>query len=129
MGAAAHFLKPVTREQLVDAFRNLESRSSHRIRRVLVVDDDATLRESVASLLGRSDVQITTAGSVADALGKLREATFDCIVTDLGMPDQSGYELLETMAAGERYSVPPKSPETDERLLLFSRRTRKSTWS
>jgi CheY-like chemotaxis protein/signal transduction histidine kinase/CHASE3 domain sensor protein len=129
MGAAAHMLKPVTREQLIDAFRNLESRSSRRIRRVLVVDDDATLRESVASLLGRSDVQITTAASVADALEKLREATFDCIVTDLGMPDQSGYELLETMATGERYSVPPiivytgraLRPEEEQRLRKYSK--------
>jgi signal transduction histidine kinase/DNA-binding response OmpR family regulator/CHASE3 domain sensor protein len=129
MGAAAHLIKPVTREQLVGAFRNLEMRSAHRIRRVLVVDDDATLRESVASLLGRSDVQITTAASVPDALGKLRETTFDCIVTDLGMPEQSGYELLETMAAGERYSVPPVIvytgrallPEEEQRLRKYSK--------
>ncbi len=107
MGAAAYLLKPVTREQLVEAFRAIEQRSSHRIRRVLVVDDDVALRESVATLLGRSDVQINTAASVSDALEQLRAHTFDCVVTDLGMPDHSGYELLETMAAGEPYSVPP----------------------
>jgi CheY-like chemotaxis protein/two-component sensor histidine kinase len=129
MGAAAYFLKPVTRERLLDALRDLETRSSHRIRRVLVVDDDATLRESVATLLGRSDVEITTAGSVSDALARLQENTFDCIVTDLGMPEQSGYELLETMAAGERYSVPPVivytgralHPDEEQRLRKYSK--------
>jgi CheY-like chemotaxis protein len=107
MGAAAYLIKPVERGQLVDAFRDLEVRSSRRLRRVLVVEDDAALRASVANLLGRSDVEIKTAATVADALTLLREHNFDCIVTDLALPDQSGYELLETMARDEPYSIPP----------------------
>jgi signal transduction histidine kinase/DNA-binding response OmpR family regulator/CHASE3 domain sensor protein len=107
MGAAAYLLKPVEREQLVDAFRDLEVRSSRRLRRVLVVEDDPALRTSVANLLGRNDVEINTAATVADALTLLSQYTFDCIVTDLSLPDQSGYELLETMARDEPYSIPP----------------------
>ncbi len=107
MGATGYLMKPVRREQLVDAFRLLEARSTHRIRKVLVVDDDAQLRDSVSKLLGRSDVEISTAASAAAALDLLRKHTFDCIVTDLGLPDQSGYDLLETMATEEPYSVPP----------------------
>ena len=107
MGAAAYLVKPVQREQLVEAFRDLEVRSSRHLRRVLVVEDDAALRTSVANLLGRSDVEIKTAATVADALELLREHTFDCIVTDLSLPDQSGYDLLETMARDEPYSIPP----------------------
>ncbi|HEX7600179.1 MAG TPA: response regulator, partial [Polyangiaceae bacterium] len=107
MGAAAYLIKPVKREQLTLAFRALEAKSAHRLRRVLVVEDDAVLRESVASLLGSSDVEISTAATVSDALALLRERTFDCVVTDLTLPGQSGYELLETMATQEPYSVPP----------------------
>ncbi len=107
MGAVAYLLKPVEREQLLEAFRALEAKSTHQMRRVLVVDDDPALRESVAQLLGRDGVEIATAASGADALKLLRETTFDCVVTDLGLPDQSGYELLETMATEEPYSVPP----------------------
>jgi signal transduction histidine kinase/DNA-binding response OmpR family regulator/CHASE3 domain sensor protein len=107
MGAAAYLLKPVQREQLVEAFRDLEVISSRRLRQVLVVEDDAALRTSVANLLGRSDVQIKTAATVAEALSLLGENTFDCIVTDLALPDQSGYDLLEQMAADSSYRVPP----------------------
>jgi CheY-like chemotaxis protein/signal transduction histidine kinase/CHASE3 domain sensor protein len=107
MGAAAYLIKPVQREQLIDAFADLEVRSSRRLRRVLVVEDDPALRDSVASLLGRSDVEIKTAATVAEALTLLREHSFDCIVTDLVLPDQSGYDLLETMARDEPYSIPP----------------------
>ncbi len=107
MGAAAYTMKPVLREQLVEALHTLEERSSTRLRRVLVVEDDATLRESIAGLLGRNEVEIRTAGSVGEALQQLSELTFDCVVTDLTLPDQSGFELLETMATQEPYSVPP----------------------
>jgi len=107
MGAAAYLLKPVEREQLLEAFRDLEVRSSRRLRRVLVVEDDPALRTSVANLLGKSDVEIKTAATVAEALALLGQHSFDCIVTDLSLPDQSGYELLETMARDEPYSIPP----------------------
>jgi len=107
MGAVAYLMKPVQRDQLVQALKTLEDRSDHRARRVLVVEDDTELRESVAKLLERSDVEITTAANAEDALGLLRNGTFDCVVTDLGMPGASGYDLIETMATQERSSVPP----------------------
>ena len=107
MGAAAYLLKPVKREQLVDAIHALESRSQHGLRRVLVVEDDEKLRESVAKLLGRTDVEVSSVASVSEALALLRDRTFDCVVTDLALPGQSGFELLETMATQERYSMPP----------------------
>jgi len=46
-------------------------------------------------------------GSVAGALEQLAANTFDCMVMDLSLPDGSGYDLLEHMAAGEKYSFPP----------------------
>lgn len=129
MGAAAYLVKPATRVQLLDAIRRLETRSQHRVRHVLVVDDDGTLRESVASLLRRSHVDVTTAASVEEAMDRLRHTTFDCIVTDLGFPDQSGFVLLEKMASEEPYSVPPVivytgralSPDEEQRLRKYSK--------
>jgi signal transduction histidine kinase/DNA-binding response OmpR family regulator/CHASE3 domain sensor protein len=107
MGAAAYLVKPVAREQLVEAFRDLEVKSSRHLRRVLVVEDDPALRTSVANLLGRTDVEIKTAATVAEALAFLHEQTFDCIVTDLALPDQSGFEMLERIAGEEPYTIPP----------------------
>jgi CheY-like chemotaxis protein/CHASE3 domain sensor protein len=129
MGAAAYLTKPVAREQLVEAFRDLEVRSSRQLRRVLVVEDDPALRTSVANLLGKSDVEIKTAATVAEALELLKQHTFDCIVTDLSLPDQSGYELLETMARDEPYSIPPVivytgrslDAEEEQRLRKYSK--------
>ncbi len=114
MGAASYLMKPVKREQLIEAFQVLEAKSAPRLRRVLVVEGDAGLRDTIANSLVGSNVAITTAASASDALALLAEQTFDCVVTDLSQdafadafPKKSGYELLEAMAEQEPYSLPP----------------------
>jgi CheY-like chemotaxis protein len=129
MGAAGYLLKPVTAEQLVQAFKRLEERGARGVRRVLVVEDDVTLRESLAKLLGRSDLEISTAATVEDALVHLKKTTFDCVVTDLSLPGRSGYDLLATMASQGDYSVPPVivytgrvlDPDDEQSLRKYSR--------
>src|SRR5205085_3855740 len=74
-GAIGYALKPVKREQLVEAFRQLEAKFSQSLRRVLVVEDDERQRESIRQLLVSSDVQITGVKNAADALRYLRDIT------------------------------------------------------
>ncbi|HEY6178492.1 MAG TPA: response regulator, partial [Kofleriaceae bacterium] len=107
MGAAGYALKPVDRERLIEAIRHLEAKFTQKLRRVLVVEDDAVLRETTARLLAGDDVEIVTAGTAAEALGHLESSTFDCMVLDLALPDRSGLELLEELARGEHYAFPP----------------------
>ncbi len=49
LGAVGYALKPAKREQLIDALRRLEAKFSQKLRRVLVVEDDARQRESISS--------------------------------------------------------------------------------
>ncbi len=129
LGAVGYALKPVDREAIVGAIRKLEARFEHRLQRVLVVEDDAQLRESIRDLLQIDGVVIEGVGSAAEALERLSATSFDCVVLDLTLPDQSGYAILETMSASERYSFPPvviytghaPSPEDEERLRRYSR--------
>jgi CheY-like chemotaxis protein len=100
-------LKPVKREELLAAFRRLEDQFSRRARRVLVVEDDDRQRESIAQLLGAADVEIVGASTVSQALEKLRSTTFDCVVTDLALPDATGDDLIEKMASDDKYAFPP----------------------
>jgi CheY-like chemotaxis protein/signal transduction histidine kinase/CHASE3 domain sensor protein len=107
MGAAGYALKPVERDRLVDAIKRLEGRMTRGVRRVLVVEDDAVLRESTARLLSTDGVETVTADTTAKALELLRTTTFDCMVLDLALPDRSGLELLEEMSQQDQYSFPP----------------------
>lgn len=107
LGAVGYALKPVARDELIEAFRRVEEKLQARARRVLVVEDDETLRENIGLLLQADDIEITTVGTAAEALQHVAEHTFDCMVMDLMLPDATGYELLEQMASGQKYSFPP----------------------
>jgi CheY-like chemotaxis protein/CHASE3 domain sensor protein len=107
MGAIGYMLKPVQPEAVVQALRKMEQRFTTRMRRLLVVEDDDIQRDSICQLLGGPDVETVAVGTVREALEHLRGSTFDCVVTDLTLPDQSGYELLETMAQDDAYAFPP----------------------
>ena len=107
LGAVGYAIKPVAREDLVGAIARLEQQLQTRARRVLVVEDDATLRDNIRLLLDADDIDISTAGSIAEALVLIAAAPFDCMVMDLTLPDGSGYELLEHMSADTSYPFPP----------------------
>ena len=69
--------------------------------RVLVVDDDADARDLVRRLLEDCGSQVTTASSAAEALSALEQERFDVLVSDVGMPHQNGYALLQRVRALE----------------------------
>ena len=128
-GAVGYALKPVKREELVQAFQRLEAKFTQDLRRVLVVEDDERQRESVRQLLSREGVEIVCAGTAAQALDHLRGTTFDCMVMDLNLPDLSGYELLQQMTEQDGVSFPPVivytgralSRDEEQRLRRFSK--------
>ena len=107
LGAIGYALKPVKREQLVEAFQLLEAKFSQGLRRVLVVEDDARQREGLIQLLGTGEVRVSAVATAAEALAEMGKVTFDCVVIDLNLPDLSGYQLLEQMALQEDISFPP----------------------
>jgi CheY-like chemotaxis protein len=63
-------------------------------RRVLVVDDDATVREAVALVLESAGHVAERAGGGRQALAALAAGRFDAVVTDLYMPELDGLELI-----------------------------------
>lgn len=63
--------------------------------RVLVVDDDAQVRDVLARILGREGYRCTLAQDLADARAWLARGPFDLIVCDVGLADGSGLDLVE----------------------------------
>jgi signal transduction histidine kinase/CheY-like chemotaxis protein len=99
MGAFEHLEKPLQRDTLAETLRQLRSFGSEG-RRLLLVEDDEDQRKNLLELIGPRDVEVTAVSSAAEALERIREETFHCMVLDLGLPDMGGLELLEQM--GER---------------------------
>jgi signal transduction histidine kinase/DNA-binding response OmpR family regulator len=67
--------------------------------RVLVVDDDADARELVTSVLVERRARVTAVAAATDALEQLQAERPDVIVSDIGMPVQDGYALMERVRA------------------------------
>jgi CheY-like chemotaxis protein/anti-sigma regulatory factor (Ser/Thr protein kinase) len=62
--------------------------------RVLVVDDEPDTRGLVSFLLEQCETRVTQAGSASEALAELQKHSFDVLISDIGMPDLDGYELI-----------------------------------
>jgi signal transduction histidine kinase/DNA-binding response OmpR family regulator len=107
LGAIGYVIKPATRERLVEAIQQLEATNERDVRRLLIVEDDSALRSNLQLLLGRDQLEITAVGTLAEAIAELSSSTFDCMVTDLALPDGTGYDLLEHMAGNEALGFPP----------------------
>ncbi|HEY8076424.1 MAG TPA: ATP-binding protein [Labilithrix sp.] len=67
--------------------------------RVLVVDDEPDARELLAAVLTSRKAKVTTAGSASDALRKLEQDLPDVLVSDIGMPGEDGYSLIQRVRA------------------------------
>ena len=62
--------------------------------KVLVVDDEADSRDMIAFTLSLYQAEVTTVASAWEALQVLAASTPDVLLSDIGMPDMDGYELL-----------------------------------
>src|SRR6476659_397320 len=64
---------------------------------ILVVDDDPSIREVIAILLRESGYDVWTARNGFDALLQLKSISTAVIISDLNMPEMSGFELLSVV--------------------------------
>jgi CheY-like chemotaxis protein len=66
-------------------------------RRVLVVDDDPGVRDTISDLLRAEGCEVSTAGNGRVALDQLERERFDFVVSDVVMPEMDGYELYKAV--------------------------------
>ncbi len=77
---------------------------------ILIIDDEASLRQTLARILQRAGFEVTTAASGKEGLSLVSEHPFDLLYLDIRMPDMSGLELLKI--------IHPKFPELP--VILFT---------
>ena len=64
---------------------------------ILIIDDEASLRQTLARILQRAGFEVTTAANGKDGLALVHEHPFDLLYLDIRMPDISGLELLKNI--------------------------------
>lgn len=79
--------------------------------RVLVVEDSAAMRAFVRAALedepGADPIEVTEASSGFEALRLLPRGPYDCVVTDVNMPDINGLELVNFIRKSEHHKSTP----------------------
>jgi DNA-binding NtrC family response regulator len=66
---------------------------------ILIIDDEAAIRESLQTLLELEGYEVETAANGEQGLSKLGERPFDLVLLDLALPDRNGLELLPDIRA------------------------------
>jgi CheY-like chemotaxis protein len=67
--------------------------------RILLVDDEPDAREIVATILGEAGAEIATASNSRQALELIEQWSPDLLISDIGMPGESGYDLIRKVRA------------------------------
>ena len=79
-------------------------------KRVLVVDDDAAIRQMFLTLLRRNGYDVDAAHDGSDGLDRIRDGDYSTVILDLMMPIKSGFELLDILEA--------ERPEAMQRIIV-----------
>lgn len=87
--------------------------------KLLLVDDDAFLRDMYAIKFGESDFEVAVAETAEQALTKVEQSPdFDVVLTDMIMPGMSGVELIK--------EIKTTFPKMDASLIVLSNQGQKS---
>ena len=65
----------------------------------LVIDDERDIRELLTLTLGRMGLVVETAATVSEAKQRLAETRYALCFTDMRLPDGTGHEIIELIAA------------------------------
>jgi len=84
------------------------------LRRILVADDNRTIRNAVSTFLGFMGFEVALAGNGIEALAAFLESSFDLVLTDLQMPAMDGLSLAR--------HIKERSPSTPVILITGSDR-------
>ena len=72
---------------------------------VLIIDDEAAIRESLETLLEMEGYAVESADSGEAGLARIGERSFDLVLLDLALPDRNGMELLAEIHIQDAHGV------------------------
>ncbi|SLM28318.1 putative Sensor histidine kinase with ATPase domain [Desulfamplus magnetovallimortis] len=97
-GAVGYLTKPVSSEDLGNALKKIEHVVLNDVKNLLVVEDNQELQLSILKLIGTNDIRVTAAVTGKEAISLLKKENFDGMILDLGLPDISGFDILDQIS-------------------------------
>jgi len=96
-GAVDFINKPIAFEQMQEIFQKIEQVLSKVSKKVLIVEENPRHAKALAYFLETFHVNSEISNTVADSISALEKAEVNCVILDMGIPDQNSYEILETI--------------------------------
>jgi two-component system nitrogen regulation response regulator NtrX len=87
---------------------------------VLIVDDEADIRESLQAILSEEDYAITTAGTAAEALELLRDADYQAVLLDIWLPDGDGLDVLAAIRGDQNVQGDLRNTSPRPEVIMIS---------
>ncbi len=95
---AVNFLdKPVAYDQIPEVFRRIEQIVNRESQKVLIIEDNPKHAEALAYFLESYQIHSEIKSEISDGMESLVKDGVQCVILDMGIPDKTGYELLENL--------------------------------
>lgn len=110
LGAVEYFVKPVSKERLLEVIRKACAVAGRDVRTVLVVDDDRLTVEYLTGIIRGEGYEVVSAYGGREGMDLAVQRRPDLIILDLIMPEVSGFQVVQQLRA---------TPETREIPILI----------
>ena len=107
LGAFDFIRKPLTQDAVQGAFDRMQDFINRKLKKLLVVEDNPQQNKAIRELIGNGDVKSFAAHTGQEAYTMLLDERFDCIIIDLGLPDMTGFELMEKIKESDHLNKIP----------------------
>jgi CheY-like chemotaxis protein len=107
LGAFDYVRKPISKESFQNAFDKVEDFISRKLKKLLIVEDNELQNKAIRELIGNGDVKCFSSYSGQEAYDMLKKEKFDCTIVDLGLPDMTGFDLLEKIKGDDQLNRIP----------------------
>ena len=96
-GAIGYLTKPVSVEQLGEAFQNIEQFLTATVKNLLVITDVESHQQKIVELIGDEHIQMQLAATIDSVYQHIKTTAYNCIILDIDIENGSGNKLLEHM--------------------------------
>jgi len=118
MGAIGYLLKPVSMNELSEAFRRIEQFIAKTLKNLVIVVENQQHQDKILDLVNNEGTALTTFKTCNEAHGYLLKNATDCLILDIDLAQGSAVKLLQQLAADEGLSQVPVIIYADRELTL-----------
>lgn len=95
---AINFLdKPAAFDKIPEVFRRIEEIVNRESQKVLIIEDNSKHAEALSFFLGSNNIRSEISSDVSKSIEALQREDINCVILDMGIPDQQAYEILESV--------------------------------